>query len=160
MPRCASSASSPVEQPQVLAAPPGGGNRAPGHRPLEVRRAGQVAADRPGVQHLRGGHRAARYMMFEAAPHGLDLGKLRHPSPGADSGPAVRGWAVLRRHGLAVLGRRSRAVPGRCAHGALRRCARGALRRRARAVLGRHSRGSGRDPSNPAAGRLRIRDRS
>ena len=65
-------------QPQVLAAPVRGGERAAGQGGDEVLGALEVPPDGPRVVHLDGGHRAPGDPLLQAAPDHLDLGQLRH----------------------------------------------------------------------------------
>ncbi|GAB3871983.1 hypothetical protein GCM10027610_136640 [Dactylosporangium cerinum] len=68
-------------EPQVLAAALDGTDEPAGEDVGEVDGAGQVAADRPRVQHLDGRDAPAGDPFVESAADGLDLGKLRHRSP-------------------------------------------------------------------------------
>src|SRR5450755_4451743 len=65
-------------QPEVLAAAQRGADRAAAECGAEIGRAGRVPPDGPRMQHLDLVDGAARDMLGQAPPDGLDLGKLRH----------------------------------------------------------------------------------
>jgi hypothetical protein len=68
-------------QPEVLAAAHDGADPPAGEHVGEVPGAGQVAADRPRVQHLDRGNAPAGDPLVESAADGLHLGQLRHRYP-------------------------------------------------------------------------------